>query len=324
MNAALVSSFGHPPAWQTIPEPEPLPNELRVIVKAAALSQLVRAHASGRHYSSPKTLPFVAGLDGVGKLEDGRLVYFAFPRPSAGAIAERTVIDKRQYVAIPSALDPAKAAAAANPGMSSWAALTRRAQLKRGEAVLINGATGISGQLAIRIAKHLGAGYVIATGRNREAIAPLGPEGADKTIPLDGSPEDTRLQLQEAMESAGVSVVLDYLWGTPALRILEAIALRDHHSNQPRIRFVQIGSIAGPELSLPAATLRSTGLELLGSGIGSVSREELIVVCGEFLNASLSAKLDVPTRSVPLTEVESTWNQETAGDRIAFISSPRP
>jgi NADPH:quinone reductase-like Zn-dependent oxidoreductase len=176
-------------------------------------------------------------------------------------MAERTVVPRDHCVPVPKNTNLLNAAGAANPGMSSWAALTRRAHIRSGEAVLINGATGISGRLAIKVARHLGASTIVATGRNAETISSLTGLGADDTIPLDGTREETVRPLRAAIEDHDIQVVLDYLWGEPAKRILEAIAQRDPNAEQPRIRFVQIGSSAGKEIQMDSHILRSTAVD---------------------------------------------------------------
>ncbi|MGH8466375.1 MAG: quinone oxidoreductase family protein, partial [Pseudomonas sp.] len=185
MKAAIVHDFDQPPRYGELDAPQALPGEVLVRVRAAALSQLVRAQASGKHYSSGKTLPLVPGADGVGLLADGSRVYFAFPRAPIGAMAEVVAVDARNVVAVPDGIDDITAAAIANPGMSSWAALQERAHFKPGERVLINGAAGTSGRLAIQVAKHLGASRVVATARNPAVEAELRALGADDFIRLD-------------------------------------------------------------------------------------------------------------------------------------------
>lgn len=313
MNAAIVQAFDRPPVYGEVAPPTPGPGEVAVTVLAAAVSELVKGIASGRHYSAPKAPGFVPGVDGVGRLADGRRVYFVFPR--TGALAERSVVAEAQCVPLPDDLDDVTAAALANPGMSSWAALTRRVRLVRGETVLINGATGTSGQLAVQIAKHLGAGRVIATGRNPEALARLPELGADAVISLEQ--DDLAASFREAL--VGVDVVLDYLWGPSAEALIRATGAIADHAGAARVRFVQIGSVGGADITLPAAVLRSSGLELLGSGLGSVSRPELVAVIGELLAAARPADLRIATRAVPLAEVESVWE---GGDRRRLVLQP--
>ncbi len=184
MKAAIVPGAGQAPVYGDFSAPAPADGENRIRVSAAGLSPLVRGRASGVHYSSSGRFPVVVGVDGVGRLDDGSRVYFFLPREPYGAMAEQTVVPLARCVMLPDALDDVTAAAIANPGMSSWAAYTERARLKAGETVLVNGATGASGRLAVQIAKHLGAKKVIASGRNAEALKCVAALGADVTIEL--------------------------------------------------------------------------------------------------------------------------------------------
>lgn len=215
MKAAVVHRAGERPTYAEFEPPRALPGHRLIDVSASALSRLAQARASGAHYSSTGGFPFVAGVDGVGRLDDGRRVYFFGPPAPFGALAERTLVPAAQCIPLPDSIDDATAAAIAIPGMSSWAALTERARLAAGETVLVNGATGASGRLAVRIAKHLGAASVIATGRNAHALDALSSAGADATISLAQDDEQVARAF-EAHFRAGVDVVLDYLWGASA------------------------------------------------------------------------------------------------------------
>jgi NADPH:quinone reductase-like Zn-dependent oxidoreductase len=168
---------GKTPIYGDFQEPVPESGEVQVTVSAAALSNVVKSRASGRHYSSSGELPFVVGIDGVGRLDDGRRVYFVLPRAPFGSMSEKTLIRPSQCVALPDDLDDVTAAAIANPGMSAWAAFRERAKLTVGENVLINGATGTAGRLAVQIAKYMGTRKVVATGRNPEALKALSVAG---------------------------------------------------------------------------------------------------------------------------------------------------
>jgi NADPH:quinone reductase-like Zn-dependent oxidoreductase len=184
MKAAIVTGAGLTPTYADFADPIPLAGENRIVVAAAAISQVTRGRASGRHYSSSGQFPFVVGIDGVGRLDDGRRVYFAVPRAPFGGMAEQTVVPVSRCVPVPDDIDDVTAAAIANPGMSSWAAYTERAKLKAGETVLVNGATGTAGRLAVQIAKFLGAKKVIATGRNRAVLEELTTLGGGRKRPL--------------------------------------------------------------------------------------------------------------------------------------------
>jgi NADPH:quinone reductase-like Zn-dependent oxidoreductase len=311
MKAAVVQSFEAPPAYGDFAPPVPAANEVRVSIRAAALSNLVKTQASGKHYSATALLPFVPGVDGAGVLDDGRRVFVAFPRAPYGTMAERTVIARDRCVDIPDDMDDVTAAAAGNPGMSSWAALMERARFVAGESVLINGATGTAGRLAIQIARHFGAKRIVVTGRNATSESALLALGADAFIPLDLSPETLVQSFQDEIVSGHVRVVLDYLWGASAERLIAAIAGVGSRIAGDRVRFVQIGAMAGPTLTLPAAALRSSGLELMGTGLGSVSNQRLVQVIGELLRVFQSAKMTIDTESVPLTDVAAAWDRRT-------------
>ena len=317
MNAAVVNRYDAPPVYAQVADPTAALDETMVTMSAVGLSQLVRAQAAGKHYSSQGKLPFFPGNDGVGTTPDGRRVYFAFPRPPHGSMAERVPVPTANCVPVPDGLDDVMAAALANPGMSSWAALAERARLTAGEVVLINGATGTSGRLAVQIAKHLGAGRVIATGRNRAVLDALTAVGADAVVPLEGSADQVAQAFRTAFAAdGGVNVVLDYLWGPSAEQILAAIAAVNH--GQPRVRFVQIGSVTGQTIAMPAAVLRSSGLELLGSGLGSVPTATLIGDIGRLLAAAGPAKLRVDVEPVPLSDVAAAWTRDAGQRRVVF------
>jgi len=317
MKAAVVRCYERAPEYEDFEEPIAKNDEISITVKAAALSRLVQSQASGQHYSSDGRFPFVPGGDGVGVLPDGQRVYFAFPTPPFGSMAERTVVPASLCVSLPHDLDDVTAAAAANPGMSSYAALMERAKLMKGECVLINGATGVSGRLAIQIAKHLGARRVIATGRNDASVAGLGALGADVLIPLDQPANSLTKAFQKAIKNDGVDVVLDYLWGPSAESLIAAATGHGSRDAEPRIRFVQIGSLSGGTIALPAASLRSSGMELMGSGLGSVSNERLVNGVREVLGAIVPQGFQIRAQPVPLAQVARTWGSKTT-DRIVF------
>ena len=188
MYAAVVTTFDAPPSYQEFPAPIPDGvNQVLVDVVASGLHRRVRSQADGSHYTSTGALPLVPGVDGVGRLPDGTLRYFALRDTTSGAMAEQTVIDLRQSFELPSGSDPVQVAAAMNPAMSSWVALQRRIDFQPGQAVLVLGATGNSGQMAVQVAKQLGAGRVIAAGRNPERLADLRDLGADAVVTLGDS-----------------------------------------------------------------------------------------------------------------------------------------
>lgn len=314
MKAAIVQGPGQTPVYGDFAKPEPAAGENRIRVSAAALSPLTRGRASGAHYSASHSFPFIAGVDGVGRLDDGGRVYFLMPRAPYGAMAEEAVVPARQCLPVPDGLDDVMAAAIANPAMSSCAALIERAGLKAGETVLINGATGAAGLLAVQIAKHLGAARVIATGRNSEALREAADLGAEATIPLVEDEAALDKSFAAAFDN-GVDVVLDYLWGKSAERLLIAAAKADKAAP---IRFVQIGSISGETIALPSAVLRSAPITLMGSGLGSAPPDRLLAAIGTGLEAAASGGVKMAARAAPLSEVEQAWTRGDEGQRVVF------
>ncbi len=202
--------------------------------------------------------------------------------------------------------------------MSSWVALQVRAQFRAGESVLILGATGAAGQLAVQIAKRLGARRVIAVGRNAEALAAAKELGADTAISLEQPGEKLVATFRQEIMEHGVDVVLDYLWGAPAEALLAAIAQKGLSHAAPRIRFVQIGQSAGPTITLGGATLRSSGVELLGSGFGSASMQEIFAALAEFFRQAAKTPFATKVQAVALRDVESLWNAPERGARLVF------
>jgi NADPH:quinone reductase-like Zn-dependent oxidoreductase len=321
MKAAIVTAAGKTPIYGEFNAPAAKPGEDIIAVRAAALSNLTKSRASGSHYSAAGVFPAVAGTDGVGVTQDGRRLYFALPEPPFGSLAELCPIQARRCIEIPDSLDDVTAAALANPGMSAWGALVERARLIAGETVLVNGATGTAGRIAVQLAKHLGAAKVIATGRNAAELEEIKQLGADALIPFTLGPQHAfgAKEYQEALQqsfSAGIDVVIDYLWGESAKTII--LALAETVEDKPA-RFVHVGSASGePNIELPGAALRSSAITLMGSGIGSLSRAALLQSIKNVFAAAQPANLQVSTKVVPLSQVEEVWEKATGKPRVVF------
>jgi NADPH:quinone reductase-like Zn-dependent oxidoreductase len=318
MQAAVVRSFDRPPRYETSEAPEPRrPDEALVEVLAAGLHPRVRTDAAGRHYSSTGKLPMIPGIDGVGRLPDGGLVYFVSHDDTWGSMAERAVVDLRRTVPLPADVDTIKVAAAMNPAMSSWVALRRRIQLQAGQSVLILGVTGNAGGMAVQVAKHLGAGRVVGAGRNRERLAGLYALGVDDVVALTDDPADMAKHLAEA--AAEVDVVIDYLWGEPAVVTMTAL-LKSRGDRSRALEWIQIGAMAGPTIELPSTALRSANLRIQGSGQGAVSPAGYVAELPSLIEEIDSGAIEVKARPVPLADVEAVWNaRETPGVRSVII-----
>jgi NADPH:quinone reductase-like Zn-dependent oxidoreductase len=314
MRAAVVSVPGEPPRYQSFPDPEPKDGEALVQVRAAGLHPIVKALASGSHYMSTGELPMVPGVDGVGTLDDGRRVFFAFARKPWGSMCERTVVPRDKCIPLPDGLDDAVAAALPNPGMSAWLSLKWRAGLVAGESVLICGATGVAGRLAVQFARHLGAKRVVGAGRRIEL---LHAAGVDSIVRLD-LPDDAIRQAFATEVEQGIDVVIDYLWGRPTELLLEALAKGFRPDKAHATRLIEVGESAGKSITLPGATLRSVDLRLLGSGFGSVSLQGIFDAIPELFTLAAAGKVTIDVAPTPLSDVERSWTRQSDGRRIVF------
>jgi len=317
MNAAVVESFDRPPRYTTFADPTPTAEEVLITVTAAGLHPIVKALAKGTHYGSTGQLPLIPGVDGVGHKPDGTRVLFGSARPPYGTFAERAVARPAFCTPIPDALDDVTVAAMMNPGMSAWAALEHRAHFTAGESILILGATGSAGHMAVQIARRFGAKRIVAAGRNPEALEETKALGADATISLQQD-HDALVTAFRAELANKIDVILDYLWGAPAEALLAALVKKGLDHDAARIRYIQIGNSAGPNISLPAAVLRSSGLELLGSGFGSVSMDKIFASLRAILAGAAKQPFQLKLATAPLRDVERLWNSPVEA-RLVFL-----
>ncbi|HEY1830020.1 MAG TPA: zinc-binding alcohol dehydrogenase family protein [Acidimicrobiales bacterium] len=318
MRAAVVTSFDEPPHYLEFEQPEPHDDdEVLVDVLAVGLHPRVRSGAEGRHYSSTGTLPMIPGIDGVGRTRDGQRLYFVADDDVIGTMAEKTIVDRRRSITLPDGVDAVDVAAAMNPTMSSWVALRRRVPITPGQSVLVLGATGNAGTMAVRVAKLLGAGTVVAAGRDRARLEALTELGADQIVQLteDGQATGTVL----AAAAAEVDVAIDYLWGQPAQAAM--MALLTARSDRSRaLDWIQIGAIAGPTLELPSVALRSANLRIQGNGQGAVSPAAYLAELPSLIEAIAAGSLSIRTNTVPLSEVETAWSSaEAPGVRTVLV-----
>src|ERR1022692_521363 len=320
MHAAVLHTLGKPPRFESFPDPVAEPDEAIVHVRAASLKPIDRLMASGGHYASPREFPVVCGVDGIGVLDDGTRVFFGGPRRPYGAMAERTVVARSRCWPVPESLDDATAAALLNPALSSWLPLVWRAQLAAGETVLILGATGIAGKLAVRVAKLLGAGRVVAAGRNEQALSTLGGLGADAVIHLDASDQEVTQAFAREAGNKGYDVIVDYLWGHPTELLLAALTRAEFSMKAAGPRLIPIGESAGPAISLPAAALRSAGLAILGGGFPPMNI--LLDAYNQAMAHAASGELRIETERVPLEDVEKAWQRPAHGPRLVLTIAP--
>jgi NADPH2:quinone reductase len=321
MHAAVLHAIGTVPRYEEFPEPVigDKDSEAIVHVRAASLKPVDKQLASGSHFASRRELPCVCGSDGVGHLDDGQRVFFGGPRPPHGAMAQRTVVPRAFTFPVPENVDDETAAALPNPGVSAWLSLAYRAKLVRGENVLILGATGVTGKLAVKIARLLGAARVVAAGRNKQALNRLHDLGANATISLAlSATELSDAFLREAGQS-GFQIVIDYVWGRPAEAFLAAITRKEFAVIQCETRFVQVGESAAPTIALPAAVLRSTALTILGTA-GIPARDVLVEAFKQVMAYAAKGDLHIDTERVPLTDIENAWQRDQPGRRLVIMT----
>lgn len=314
MHAAVVNILGQPPQYQDFPDPVAEPGEVVVKMLAAGLHPVVKSRASGAHYSSSGKVPLVPGIDGVGEF-GGKLAYCFGSREGLGTMAEKTIARPENCFPLPEGLDPLQAAAIANPGMSAWLSLKLRAALKQGESVLILGATGVAGQLAIQAAKYLGASRIIGAGRNVDA---LNDSGVDAVVALSDPEEAVSAAFAQQLALGGINVVIDYLWGRPTELFLGALAKSFSPEATKSTRLVEVGESAGKTIALPGALLRSVDLTLSGSGFGSVPLKQVLGGIQEFFQIAAAGHLQVAVEPVPLSSVTEAWGRTEKGKRVVF------
>lgn len=321
MKAAVMYPTGDTPLYEDFPEPVVRnEDELLIRVKAAAIKHIDRSKASGTHYSttSKNEQGTVIGGDGVGLLADGTRVYAI---GVSGMAAEQAVIEKSRMVKVPEKLDDATAAALPNAVIGAAMGLRFRGAMKKGEVVLINGATGFTGRVAVQIAKYYGAGKIIATGRDPESLKSLLTLGADEVISVRQDDEAFLTSIRLINGNSPIDVIVDYLWGHSAELLLSA--LKGKGSFTHPVRFVSVGGVTGDKLQLSAGNLRSVNLQLLGSGLGSWTREEVgklfMDILPEMFQLAAEDQLKIETVTIPLQEIESIYRMPIAGGKRLVV-----
>lgn len=320
MKAAVVFEKESIPQYADFPDPEITEKGIPVMVKAASIKNLDRAIAGGNHYSvsSEAHQPRIIGTDGAGYLENGQKVYFFSKK---GTVAEKAMADRNLIVQIPERLDFVTASALPNAVMGSAMGLKFKAGMKPGDTVLINGATGVTGKIALQIAKLYGAGKIIVTGRNQESLQSLLSLGADETVSLKIQDEDFKKRIQEIHSETPVDIVLDYIWGHSVEMILAAMKGNGTFSRTTKL--VSVGGMSGDTLQLSSQILRGTDIQISGSGLGSWTPEESKLLFSEIIpemfQAAADGKIKIDTETAEIKDIETVWNKEIPGGKRLVI-----
>jgi len=315
MRAAVIERYGEPPVLRDVPEPT-VDGATLVEVMAAPLNPVDLSIASGKFYAGSPPTPYVPGGEGVGRLlqngKPGPRVYFRAALPN-GALAERAVVSQGQTVPIPDSVPDGVAAALGTPGIAAYLALTRRAQLKAGETVLILAASGVLGSCAVQVARLLGAGRIVAGARDEQQLARARELGADAIVDLkqtDGLSDRIR-------EASGgqLNVVIDPVWGVPGVAALEAMS--------PFGRSVQLGQAAGPEAVVKSGILRGRFLSILGYTNFLVPWEEQAAAYRTLVDWATSGKLKVAFEVLPLEAAPDAWKRQASSPHRKLALSPQ-
>jgi NADPH:quinone reductase-like Zn-dependent oxidoreductase len=281
-------------------------------VLAVGLHPRVRSQADGSHYTSTGRLPLIPGVDGVGRGADGKLRYFVLDDTQWGSMAEKTVIEVDRSIVLPPNTDPIAVAAALNPAMGSWLALRCRFSFKKRQKVLILGATGSAGRMAVQIARHLGASQIVAAGRDAQKLAKLPALGATEVVLLDDP--------QLGPLAREVDVVLDFIWGETTAQVMVPLITARADRTRP-LTWIEIGSVAGPTAPIPSAALRAARLQLMGSGIGSVPGREIVGELPSLVKAIVRGIFRIDARAMPLSTVEQAWAESAhTSERIVLAN----
>lgn len=315
MRAAVIERYGELPVLRDVPEPKADGSSL-VEVTAAPLNPVDISIAGGKFYAGSPPTPYVPGGEGIGRLEQngkaGPRVYFRAALPN-GAMAERAVVSSDQVVAIPDSVPDGVAAALGTPGMTAYLALTRRAQLKAGETVLILAASGVLGTIAVQVARLLGAGRVIAAARNEPGLARAKELGADATVDLKQTDGLTD-RIKEASHGQ-LSVVIDPLWGVPGVAALEAMS--------PFGRFVQLGASAAQEAVVKSGTVRGRFLSILGFTVFLVPWDDRAAAYRKLIDYAAAGQLKVEFEVLPLEAAPDAWKQQASSPHRKLVLAPQ-
>jgi NADPH:quinone reductase-like Zn-dependent oxidoreductase len=321
MKAAVLNKLGTPPVYQGFADPIPQNEEQILIkVKAASIKNLDKLRASGKHYASYKELPVVVGVDGVGILENGKRVY---AQGLSGMLAEKALISKDRFTVLPDKIDDLTAAALPNAILGSTMAILFRAKMQKGHSVIINGATGVTGRLAVQVAKHYSADKIIVTGRNAESLEKLTQLGADHIISLRQDDETIINALKEINKTSPIDIVIDYLWGHSIELIIKSLKGGGINSFTHPVKIVTVGDMGGENINLSSGTLRSTSIEISGSGFGALSKDDIkkfdTEILPEMFQLAADRKLIIETQVESLENIETAWNQHIgAGKRLVI------
>jgi NADPH:quinone reductase-like Zn-dependent oxidoreductase len=318
MKAAVIASASAPPAYGDFDEPIVREGRELVQLVATGIHPIVRSLAEGRHYGSTGLWPLIPGVDAVARTADGTVVYTGFPEAPYGTLAERIAVPAFG-LSLPEGADPLPIAGGLNPGLASWMPLQARSVATALETVLVLGATGMAGFLAVQNASVLGATRIVGVGRNPTGLERAARAGATVSS-LTGVHDDDAASIATALDGHAPTLVLDFLWGSVAEATFAALGRRGLDEDVADIAYVQIGALAGQHASLPSALLRSRRIRISGSGAGAASISELMAQLPTYMQLISEGRVDVPIRTFPLSRAADAWIAAgKSGPRVVVV-----
>lgn len=327
MRAAVITELGAPPQQADHPAPERGSGQTLIEVAAAPLNPVDIAVGSGRFFAGNPDPPYVPCVEVVGRVvesdafETGALVYagmegMGLSRDGGGA--ELAVAEDSGSVELPADADPAVAASLGVAGLAAWLPLSWRAPVEPGETVLVLGATGTLGLIAVQAAKLLGAGRVVAAGRRPEGLERAAAKGADATVQIDtfgtDAPQSLAAALAEACGGDGPSLVIDPLWGEPFGAALEAAA--------PGARIVQLGQSAGAESVVSSGLVRGKAVDILGFTNFRVPRDVMNEALLELVGHASAGRIAFDLERLPLSDAGAAWERQAHGVDTKLVLVP--
>jgi NADPH2:quinone reductase len=313
----VLHEHGGTPRLAEFDEPSGPGEEVVVDVAAAGLHHLDLLKSTGAYYTGPPPLPSVVGTDGVGRLADGRRVYFDQTLPPYGSMCERTLVPREATLEVADGVEDVVAAALGNTGLAAWLALTWRAELQPGETVCVLGATGAVGTIAVQVARIVGAGKTIAVALPDERLPHLRQLAPDAVIELGDAADLTDQIRAEAPD--GVNVTIDLLWGDHGLAAMQAAARFARH--------IEIGSVAAPDVTIPAALLRSASIEIRGFNVGHPSLKIRREGYRQLTEHAARGEITVDVEPIALEDVHEAWERQRqagGGPKLVIVPARTP
>jgi NADPH:quinone reductase-like Zn-dependent oxidoreductase len=313
MRAAVLNDHDAPPQPSEFDDPQASDGQLLVNVSVAGVNPVDIWTARGV-MGRKVPLPSVAGREGIGTTEDGRRVYFDTSIAPFGSYAERTLVEEGTTIDVPDGVDDQVAVAFGIAGLAAWLGLGWRGGLSEGESVLVLGASGTVGIVAVQAAKLMGAGAVVAAGRNEERLAVAEQRGADATLRLDGDASAMAQALGDAGPDGGFDLVLDPLWGEPARAAIDNLAMNG--------RMVLIGNSAAQETELASRPVRSPNASLLGHTNFNAPLEVKAEAFQAMCRHAAAGELAVDVEELPLDDAEQAWARQLDGPNTKLVLRP--